>query len=161
LGVTGGSYGGFMTNWIITHTNRFKAAVTQRSISNWISKMGTTDIGFYFNQDQIAGGFERPVWDERWFYKYWEHSPLKYINNAQTPLLIIHSLEDYRCWLDQALQMFTALKFRGVPSRMVLFPKENHNLSRQGKPSHRIRRLNEMICWFDRFVKNIECDVEV
>jgi len=153
LGVAGGSYGGFMTNWIIGHTNRFKAAVTQRSISNWISDYGTTDIGFYFNEDQIAGGFDRPYWIRKWFNKYWDHSPLKYVGKVKTPLLIIHSLEDYRCWLDQALQIFTALKRRGIPSRLVLFPKENHDLSRKGKPKHRIKRLEEIINWFNKYLK--------
>ncbi len=153
LGVTGGSYGGFMTNWIIGHTDRFKAAVTQRSICNWISDYGTTDIGFYFNEDQIAGGFERPFWDEKWFNKYWDQSPIKYIGNAKTPLLIIHSIEDYRCWLDQALQIFTALKVKGVPTRLVLFPKENHDLSRRGKPKHRVERLKQIIEWFKKYLK--------
>jgi len=153
LGVTGGSYGGFMTNWIIGHTDKFKAAVTQRSIANWISDYGTTDIGFYFNEDQIAGGFERPFWDEKWFAKYWDQSPIKYVENVKTPLLIIHSLEDYRCWLDQALQMFTALKVRGIDTRLVLFPKENHNLSRKGKPKHRKKRLEEIVGWFNKYLK--------
>ncbi len=153
MGVTGGSYGGFMTNWIIGHTDIFKAAVTQRSISNWISDYGTTDIGYYFNEDQIAGGFDRVFWDDKWIDKYWSQSPIKYIGNAKTPLLIIHSMEDYRCWLDQALQMFTALKRNGVKCRLLLFPKENHDLSRRGKPKHRVRRLEEIIGWFDKFLK--------
>ncbi len=153
IGVTGGSYGGFMTNWIIGHTDRFKAAVTQRSIVNWISDYGTTDIGFYFNEDQIAGGFGRRYWDDMWFEKYWSQSPLKYVGNISTPLLIIHSMEDYRCWLDQALQLFTALKVRGIPTKMVLFPKENHDLSRKGKPKHRIRRIKEIIGWFSKYLK--------
>lgn len=156
LGVTGGSYGGFMTNWIVGHTNRFKAAVTQRSISNWISDFGTTDIGFYFNEDQIASGWGRPFWDERWFDKYWDQSPIKYVGNMETPLLIIHSIEDYRCWLDQALQIFTALRYRGVPTRLVLFPKENHNLSRSGKPKHRVKRLEEIVGWFKKYLMGEE-----
>jgi len=156
IGVTGGSYGGFMTNWIIGHTNRFKVAVTQRSISNWISDYGTTDIGFYFNEDQIAGEIGRVFWNRRWFRKYWDQSPIKYIGKAKTPLLIIHSIEDYRCWLDQALQIFTVLKRRGIPTRLVLFPKENHDLSRKGKPKHRIKRLEEIINWFNKYLKREE-----
>jgi len=152
VGVTGGSYGGFMVNWIIGHTDRFKAAVTQRSICNWISDYGTTDIGFYFNEDQIAGGFGRPFWDERWFRKYWDMSPIKYVGNVKTPLLIIHSMEDYRCWMDQALQLFTALKVRGIPVRLVLFPKENHDLSRKGKPKHRVERLKQIVGWFKKYL---------
>ncbi|MGQ4915317.1 MAG: prolyl oligopeptidase family serine peptidase [Candidatus Asgardarchaeia archaeon] len=153
LGVTGGSYGGFMTNWIISHTDKFKAAVTQRSISNFASFYGTTDIGFVFGPDQIAGDFDRHAWDEEWFSKYWDQSPLKYIKNAKTPLLIIHSIDDYRCWLDQALQIFTALKVKGIDTRLVLFPKENHNLSRKGKPKHRKKRLEEMVNWFNKYLK--------
>ena len=153
IGVTGGSYGGFMTNWIISHTDIFKAAVTQRSISNWVSDYGTTDIGYYFNEDQIAGGFDRPFWNEKWFSKYWDQSPIKYVDNVKTPLLLIHSMEDYRCWLDQALQIFTALRRRGIESRLVLFPRENHDLSRKGKPKHRMKRLEEMIRWFNKFLK--------
>ncbi len=152
IGVIGGSYGGFMTNWIIGHTDRFKAAVTDRSISNWISDYGTTDIGFYFNEDQIAGEFGRPFWDEKWFNKYWDSSPLKYANNIKTPLLIIHSLEDYRCWLDQALQLFTILKVRNIPARLILFPKENHDLSRKGKPKHRAERLKNITEWFKKYL---------
>ncbi len=148
LGVTGGSYGGFMTNWIIGHTNRFKAAVTQRSISNWVSKFGTTDIGFYFNSDQIAGGLGRPYWEDEWFNIYWDKSPLKYVSNIKTPTLIIHSMEDYRCWVDQAIQLFTALKLRNVDTKLVLFPKENHDLSRTGKPRHRVERIKHIIQWF-------------
>ncbi|WP_460124140.1 S9 family peptidase [Stetteria hydrogenophila] len=143
-GVTGGSYGGFMTNWIVTHTNRFKAAVTQRSCSNWVSKYGTTDIGWYFNKDQIARG--EPVW--RALETYWDKSPLKYVENARTPLLIIHSLEDYRCYVDQATQMFVALKELGVKVKLALFPGENHDLSRSGRPKSRIARLKLIIDWF-------------
>ena len=155
MGVLGGSYGGFMTNWIITHTNKFKAAVTQRSISNWISFYGTTDIGFHFGPDQMARDFEAHFWkDEETYLKYWNKSPIKYVKNAKTPLLIIHSEQDYRCWLDQALQMFTALKIRKVPTKLVIFPKENHDLSRSGKPKHREKRLEEIINWFNKYLKD-------
>jgi len=156
LGVTGGSYGGFMTNWIVGHTDRFRAAVTQRSICNWVSKFGTTDIGFYFNSDQIAGGLGRPFWEDNWFKIYWDKSPLKYVGNVKTPTLIIHSIEDYRCWVDQAIQFFTALKYRGVDTKLVLFPKENHDLSRSGKPKHRVERLKHIISWFEKYLLNRE-----
>lgn len=148
LGVTGGSYGGFMTNWIIGHTNRFKAAASQRSISNWVSKFGTTDIGYYFVPDQQTATPWHDV-DKLWF-----HSPLKYANKVMTPTLFIHSDEDYRCWLVEAIQMFTALKYHGVESRICIFKGENHELSRSGKPKHRIRRLEEITNWFNRFLKN-------
>lgn len=147
VGVTGGSYGGFMTNWIIGHTQRFKAAASQRSISNWFSMAGTTDIGYFFAPDQVgATPWSNPE-------KMWEHSPLKYADRVKTPTLFIHSDEDYRCWLPEALQMFTALKYHGVESRLCLFHGENHELSRSGKPKARIRRLEEITGWFNRFLK--------
>lgn len=147
IGVTGGSYGGFMTNWIIGHTNRFKAAASQRSISNWISKFGTTDIGYYFVEDQQAA----TPWSD--FEKLWFHSPMKYADKVTTPTLFIHSEEDYRCWLAEGIQMFTSLKYHGVEARLVMFRGENHELSRSGKPKHRIRRLEEITNWFNKHLK--------
>lgn len=146
LGVTGGSYGGFMTNWIIGHTNRFAAAATQRSISNWISFFGTSDIGPEFVRDQQGAGLEHPE-------KLWEQSPLKYISAMHTPTLIIHSDEDYRCPLEQGEQLVTALMDRDVPTRLCLFHGENHDLSRRGKPDHRIRRLKEITNWMETYVQ--------
>jgi len=135
LGVMGGSYGGFMTNWIIGHTDIFKAAITERSISNQISFFGTSDIGPGFNGDQIG----KNPWDM--LEHYWEKSPLKHVKNVKTPLLIIHSDEDYRCPIEQAYQLFTALRYYNKNVKMVIFPGENHDLSRSGKPKHRIERL--------------------
>lgn len=147
IGVTGGSYGGFMTNWIIGHTNRFKAAASQRSISNWISKFGTTDIGYYFVEDQQAA----TLWTD--VEKLWFHSPMKYADKVKTPTLFIHSDEDFRCWIAEAYQMFTSLKYHGVEARLCIFKGENHELSRSGKPKHRIRRLKEITDWFDKYLK--------
>ena len=147
VGVTGGSYGGFMTNWIIGHTDRFAAAASQRSISNWISMFCTTDIGYYFADDQCAS----TPWVEQ--DKLWWHSPLKYADQAKTPTLFIHSEQDYRCWLTEGLQMFTALKYHGVEARLCMFRGENHELSRGGKPRHRVRRLEEITNWFEEHLK--------
>ena len=147
LGVTGGSYGGFMTNWIIGHTHRFAAAASQRSISNWISMEGTSDIGPYFGLDQAGGN----AWERQ--DQAWWHSPLKYADKCTTPTLFIHSDEDYRCWMVEALQMFSALKVHGIESRVCLFHGENHELSRSGKPEHRIRRLKEITDWFNHYLK--------
>lgn len=147
IGVTGGSYGGFMTNWIIGHTNRFKAAASQRSISNWISKFGTTDIGYYFVEDQQAA----TPWSD--VDKLWFHSPMKYADKVTTPTLFIHSEEDYRCWLPEGIQMYTSLKYHGVDARLCMFRGENHELSRSGKPKHRIRRLEEITNWFNKYLK--------
>ena len=144
---TGGSYGGFMTNWIIGHTDRFCCAASQRSISNWISFCGTSDIGYDFASDQNAAElFSAPE-------KLWERSPLKYAGNVKTPTLFIHADEDYRCPLEQGLQMYSALAEREVPTRLCLFHGENHELSRSGKPQHRLRRLKEITDWFETYSK--------
>ncbi len=146
LGVTGGSYGGFMTNWIVGHTDRFKAAVTQRSISNWTSFRGVSDIGYYFTDWQIKADF----FD---IDKMWHHSPIKYVNNMKTPLLILHSERDFRCPMEQAEQLFIALKYQGVKTRFVRFPEADHNLSRTGKPNLRIKRLEHLSEWFENILK--------
>jgi len=147
VGVTGGSYGGFMTNWIVGHTDRFACAATQRSISNWISFYGTSDIGMFFTEDQIHGNIFDSV------EKLWEHSPLKYVKNVVTPTLFIHSDEDFRCPLEQATQFYTAMVDLGVEARFVMFHGENHELSRSGKPKHRIRRLEEITNWMETHLK--------
>ena len=139
---TGGSYGGFMTNWIIGHTDRFRACASQRSISNWLS-FGVSDIGAEFVPDQNAAD----AWSDP--EKLWFHSPLKYADRVKTPTLFIHAFEDYRCPIDQGYQMFAALIEHGVESRLVCFRGENHELSRSGKPSHRLKRLREITDWFD------------
>ena len=145
--VTGGSYGGFMTNWIIGHTDRFCCAASQRSISNWLSFYGVSDIGYYFADDQCGADiFTNPE-------KMWQHSPLKYAENVKTPTLFIHSDEDYRCPLEQGLQMYSALKVMNVPARLCMFHGENHELSRSGMPKHRIRRLTEITNWFEKYIR--------
>lgn len=144
--VTGGSYGGYMTNWIVTHTNRFKAAATQRSISNWISFWGTSDIGYFFVDWQFQGADVKDQFD-----MMWERSPLAHIKNATTPTLVIHSENDFRCPIEQGEQMFTGLKFQGVDTRLVRFPKSTHELSRSGIPSLRLKRLDEIMGWFKRY----------
>lgn len=148
MAIYGGSYGGFMTNWTIGHTNRFKAAVSQRSISNWTSFYGVSDIGYYFAPDQTGAN----PWDN--IEKMWDESPIKYANKASTPTLFIHADSDYRCPLEQGLQMFNKLKLNGVDTRMVVFHGENHELSRSGKPKARIKRLTEIKDWFDKHLKN-------
>ena len=142
--ITGGSYGGFMTNWVITHTDRFCCAASQRSISNWVAMTFIADIGPWFDSDQC--GADSPF-D---YAKQWDHSPLKYVEGAKTPTLFIHSDQDHRCPLEQGMAMMQALAYQGVETKMVLFHGENHELSRSGLPKHRIRRLSEMTAWFDR-----------
>lgn len=147
LGVTGGSYGGFMTNWIVGHTDRFKAAVTQRSISNWISFYGISDIGYYFTEDQIWGN----PWDH--FEKLWKHSPLAYVNNIHTPLLILHGEQDLRCPIEQGEQLFIALKRLHKETQLIRFPEADHNLSRSGHPHLRVRRLRHIVRWFEEHIE--------
>jgi len=147
LAIAGGSYGGFMTNWAIGHTKRFRAAVTDRSIASWISFWGTSDIGPYFTSDQVGGD----PWSAE--EKLLNDSPLRYVPNVETPLMLVHSMEDYRCWMVEGLEFFTALKRLGKEAELVLFPGENHDLSRVGKPKHRVLRLNHYIRWFDEHLK--------
>jgi dipeptidyl aminopeptidase/acylaminoacyl peptidase len=145
LGVTGGSYGGYMTNWIVSHTDRFKAAVTLRSVSNFISDEGTRD-GAYGHEEYFKG----LLFDD--FQQYWDASPLKYARNVKTPTLILHSDNDFRVPIEQGEQWFRALQHYGVPSELVLFPRENHNLTRTGEPKHLVESLNWQLYWFDRYL---------
>ena len=146
LGIAGGSYGGFMTNWAIGHTNRYKAAVSQRSIANWSAFSVTSDIGYYFGPDQVGA----TLWSDH--EKVWDRSPLKYADKVKTPTLFIHSDSDYRCWMAEGLSMYSALMEFGVPARLCLFKGENHELSRSGAPKHRARRLKEMVDWFEKYL---------
>lgn len=146
MGVTGGSYGGYMTNWIIGHTGRFKAAVSQRSTCNRFSQFGTSDVA-YMNGDFE---FDGDPWDNP--QAYLDRSPIMYVRNIETPLLLIHSEEDLRCPISQADEMFVALKKLKKTVVMVRFPGENHELSRSGMPGHRVERLEYIIAWFDRYM---------
>jgi dipeptidyl aminopeptidase/acylaminoacyl peptidase len=149
MGVTGGSYGGYMTVWIIGHTNRFKAAITQRCVSNLISLWGSSDVNWVFQQ--LLNN--KPPFSD--LDKYWDHSPIKYIGNANTPTLVIHSENDLRCPIEQGEQVFVALKTLGIETEMVRFPEEFHGLSRTGRTDRRIVRLNHILRWFDKYLKNI------
>ena len=145
LGVTGGSYGGYMTNWIVSHTNMFKAAVTLRSVVNFISDDGTRDGAYGHKRDFGGDIFEK-------FDLYWDRSPLKWAKNVKTPTLILHSDNDQRVPLEQGEQWFRALKHFGVTTEFVIFPRENHNLTRTGEPKHLVESLNWQVYWFDRFL---------
>ena len=147
LGVTGGSYGGYLTNWIIGHTDRFKAAVSQRSISNLVTTSLIIDIGERVLKQSCG---ECDAWNQE--EVLWELSPLKYVKHVVTPTLFLHSDADYRCYMGEAFQMFTALKQRGVETEMYLFHGENHGLSRHGKPSNRIVRVEAMIAWMEKYL---------
>ena len=149
LCVTGGSYGGFMTNWIIGHTDRFCCAASQRSIANWISLTFIADIGLWFDPGECGLAVDESLFDG--FERMWNSSPLKYIEGAKTPTLFIHSDEDRRCPLPEGMQMMQSLAYQNVDTRMCIFHGENHELSRGGKPVHRLRRLQEITDWFDKY----------
>ncbi|HEY6958542.1 MAG TPA: S9 family peptidase [Candidatus Limnocylindria bacterium] len=144
LYVTGGSYGGFMTNWIIGHTDRFRAAATQRSISNNVSAFGVSDIGWHFWGYEMgdASPWKDPA-------KLVERSPLTFAPKVNTPLLILHAERDLRCPIEQAEQFFIALRLHGVETVFVRFPEDNHDLTRGGKPRNRVEHCRRIADWFD------------
>lgn len=143
VGVTGGSYGGFMTNWIVGHTHRFRAAVTQRSVVNMESMMGTSDFSYEFSYE-----LEGTPWKNVEALR--RQSPLTYVKNIRTPLLIEHEEEDYRCSIEQAEQLFAALKTLGRTVELVRFEGESHSLCRTGRPQNRAERLRRIAEWFRR-----------
>ncbi|MCS7060702.1 MAG: S9 family peptidase [Anaerolineae bacterium] len=144
LVVTGGSYGGYMTAWIIGHDNRFVAAVAQRGVYNLISMRGTCDIAYFTDWH-----FDVTPFDDVAFL--WRHSPLAYAPQMQTPLLLEHSELDFRVPIEQAEQLFQALKYLKRTVELVRWPREGHELSRSGEPKHRVERLRRIIEWFDRY----------
>lgn len=145
MAVTGGSYGGYMTAWIVGHTDRFAAAVSQRGVYNLTSFYGTSDVPILISSEFDAEPWEDPE-------KLWEHSPLAYAHNIKTPLLIIHSENDFRVPIEQGEQLFAWVRrATDTPVKMFRYPREGHELSRSGEPNHRISRLTEMVNWFDRY----------
>lgn len=147
LGVLGGSYGGYATLWIVGHTTRFKGAVAERAVSDLRSLILASDF---------ASSTPKPYqWGEAWENEglYWDQSPLKYVANVTTPLLILHSENDIRTPIDQTLQEFTALRVLGRTTEYLEVPRENHDLNRTGEPIHRIERLHRIEEWLDRYVK--------
>jgi dipeptidyl aminopeptidase/acylaminoacyl peptidase len=149
LGVQGHSYGGFMMNWIVGHTNRFKACVSMASISNWESFFGLSDIGTYWVPWQV--GFGKDPWESRDLCS--EKAPLTYVDKVETPILLMHPEKDYRCPLDQSEQLFVALKKMGKETELIIFPDEHHLLPVSGKPSHRREWIRHTLRWFDRYLK--------
>lgn len=147
MGVTGGSYGGYMTVWIIGHTHRFKAAVAQRCVSNIVSMWGSSDFNWSF---QTIFGNKSPYEE---IETLWECSPMKHIGAARTPTLLIHSEQDLRCPLEQSQQVYTALRKLNVPTKLVIFPEESHGLSRIGRTDRRIVRLQQISRGFESYLK--------
>ncbi|WP_434669183.1 alpha/beta hydrolase family protein [Lacticaseibacillus rhamnosus] len=140
LFLTGGSYGGFIANWAQTHTTRFAGIISERAISDWVSFLNTSDIGYYFAPRELGGTDHATLWRQ---------SPLAYADAAQTPMLLIHSSEDLRVPLSQGEEFYTALKRRGVPVTLLRFPASNHELSRSGLPNLRYERLAASVQWFN------------
>ena len=147
MGVCGGSYGGYMTNWAIGHTDEFAAAVTDRCVSNLVSMVGSSDIAL------VPGEYwDGNSWDNT--AGIWAQSPMKYFGNVKTPTLVIHSEGDLRCNVEQSEQVFTALKLRGIPTRFVRYPfTTSHGLSRKGPPDLRLHRLGEYLGWWERWLR--------
>ncbi len=145
IGIAGGSYGGFMTNWAVGHTDRFKAAVTMRCVANANAFFGTSDIGWWM-VDELGG----TPWDDYELLR--KFSPITYITNVHTPLLILHSDNDLRCPISEGEQVFTALKYLGRETKMVRFEGQTHDLSRNGHPRSRVLRLNEIVGWFEQYM---------
>ncbi len=147
LGVTGGSYGSFMTNWIIGHTNMFKAAVSERGISDWITLSLLTDSGYEHTSNQL----QADLWED--FEAFWDKSPLRLANQVKTPTLFLHGDNDYKCFSVESYQMFAALKVNKADTKMIVFHGENHEMSRAGKPVNRYNRLIEITKWMDKYLK--------
>ena len=150
LGVTGGSGGGLLTDWVVGHTDRFAAAVAQRDIADWANWWYTADFTLF-----QPNWFKTPPFrDDDGNYK--ERSPITYINNVKTPLMLVLGEDDTRTPPGAGgEQMFRALKFRKIPTVMVKFPRETHELSRSGEPWHRIERLQHIVGWFDHWLKGV------
>ncbi|MGE3073409.1 MAG: prolyl oligopeptidase family serine peptidase [Dehalococcoidia bacterium] len=146
LGVMGGSYGGFMTSWIIGHSNRFKAAISERAVNDWYSMQGASDIGGTFNRQYL--GPDATIQEN--LDAVLRQSPLTYAKHIETPVLILHSEVDLRCPISQAEQLFVVLKQRRKDVEFVRFPDEDHELSRSGRPSHRVDRFNVILDYWKR-----------
>jgi dipeptidyl aminopeptidase/acylaminoacyl peptidase len=146
LAVTGLSYGGFMTNWIVGQTDRYKVAVSENGICNLVSFFTTSDIGWYWLEPEM----ERKVWENLDWYM--QASPISYIQNMNTPMLLLQAESDFRCPIEQGEQLYTALRARGVPAEMVRFPGENHVQLSNGKPETRLVRREVTLDWMRRYL---------
>jgi dipeptidyl aminopeptidase/acylaminoacyl peptidase len=152
LGVCGGSYGGYLTNWIVGHTDRFRAAVTLRSTCNRYSHWGTGDIAHRHARWEWPGA----PWESPDFYL--ERSPIAYVHKIRTPVLIMHGENDLRCSIEQAEQLFVALKRQRTPTLFVRFPAESHSMSSSGQPRHRIEEMRHLLRWFATYLSARDMD---
>jgi dipeptidyl aminopeptidase/acylaminoacyl peptidase len=145
-GIMGGSYGGFMTSWAVGHTDRFKAAVSERAVNQMLAMHGSSDIFWVFSREFGAYAFDDPQ-------SYLERSPATYARNITTPLLIMHSEQDLRCNVEQAEHLFVTLRLLRKEVELLRFPAESHELTRSGSPVHRVMRFDAVLEWFDRYLK--------
>jgi dipeptidyl aminopeptidase/acylaminoacyl peptidase len=149
MGVMGGSYGGLATVRILARDQRFRSAVAERGLYSFMSFSGSSDIGPWFDRQYLLG--ELPEDWDRW----WKASPLAEAHRITTPTLVLHSDGDWRCPVEQAQQLFAMLLRSGVEAELVRFPEEEgHELSRSGKPRHRVERFQIILEWHDRFLKD-------
>lgn len=142
LGILGGSYGGYLTAWTIAHDHRFRAAIVERGFLDPVSFIGSSDIGWFFPGEYTG-------WDPQ---QMDAQSPMARVGQVETPCLVIHSEEDWRCPIEQAQRYFAALKLRGVETELLVFPGENHELSRSGTPHHRKQRFEHILRWWARYL---------
>jgi dipeptidyl aminopeptidase/acylaminoacyl peptidase len=143
VGVMGGSYGGFMTSWLVGHDDRFRAAISERACNAFDSFEGSSDIGWFFVRAYNGTDPQRVA----------AQSPLTYVDRIRTPMLLIHSEQDWRCPVEQVQRLFVALKQRQVEVELLLFPGEGHELTRSGLPSHRVARFEAVLDWWRRHLK--------
>jgi dipeptidyl aminopeptidase/acylaminoacyl peptidase len=142
VGIMGGSYGGYMTTLLIGRTDRFAAAISERAFNDPVSFVGSSDIGWFFPDGYLGTDPERIA----------AQSALAGARAITTPTLVIHSEQDWRCPLEQGTRLFVELKRRGVPTELLLFPGEGHELSRSGRPRHRLARLEHVLRWWARWL---------
>jgi dipeptidyl aminopeptidase/acylaminoacyl peptidase len=145
LGVMGGSYGGYMTSWIVGHTDRFKAACSERAVNNLYSEFGSSDIGWFFKAYTGVYPFDDPE-------PYLRMSPVTYADSITTPMLILHSEQDLRCNIEQGEWLFSILRIQRKDVEFVRFPAESHELTRSGAPVHRVMRFELLLDWFARYL---------
>jgi dipeptidyl aminopeptidase/acylaminoacyl peptidase len=149
MGVMGGSYGGFMTSWIVGHTDRFRCAISERAVNDQVSEDGAADFAGFFTAYFGATSWDAPE-------AYAQVSPLTYAKDITTPTLILHSENDFRCPIGQGEQLFTVLRWLKREVEMVRFPAESHELSRSGSPVHRVMRFEVILEWLGRHLTDAD-----
>ncbi|MEH3088908.1 MAG: S9 family peptidase [Microbacterium arborescens] len=142
VGIMGGSYGGYLTAWTIAHDHRFAAAIVERGFLDPATFQGTSDIGSFFG-DEYVGTDAAAIWAQ---------SPMAVVDQVTTPTLVIHSELDFRCPLEQATRYYTALRRGGTEAQLLVFPGENHELTRSGRPRHRVQRFEAILDWWSRYL---------